>query len=121
MVRALTHFFLELQKSDEATKKRWLALLTASTMLVVIALWVLYINIVIKSLGDKETAAAHPDFSSTFKNGSVVLLKELGAKFNELMHRLQSLAATTNSITIQPATINVVMPDLENITPKKLP
>jgi signal transduction histidine kinase len=121
MIRTVTHFFLDLQKSDERTKKRWLVILAATTMLIVIILWVMYINITIQNLGDRESSAAQSDFSATFQTGSLILVKEIGAKLNELAYRLRSLAETTNSITIQPASVNVVMPNLENITPKKLP
>lgn len=121
MIRAITYFFLELQKSDQETKKRWLAILTAGAMLIIIILWSMYINFTVKSLGNQEARNAQSDFSATFQSGSMILLKEIGTKLNELVHRLQSLAATTNSITIQPAAVNVVMPHLENIVPKKLP
>jgi len=121
MIRTITNFVIELQKSDEGTKRRWLVILTASTMLIVLVLWSIYINITIKSLGSQEVKSAQSDFSSTFRTGTMVLLKELGAKINELAYQLKSLAETTNSITIQPANINVVMPNLENIAPKKLP
>ncbi len=121
MRRTITHFILDIQKSDEETKKRWLIIFTSSAMILVLILWSIYINITVQSLGNQEVRAAQSDFSSTFQAGLTVLLKELGVKLNELAYQLKSLVETTNSITIQPANVNVVMPNLENIIPKKLP
>ena len=116
----IKNFFLNLQQSDEATKKRWLMILTSSSMLVVIGLWSVYINLTIQNLGEKNQNQA-PGFLETFKNGIAVLSKEAGSKTSQLMANLQAATSRTNSIIIQPENFNAVLQDLEEIKPKKLP
>lgn len=40
----MRQFIRQLQKSDERTKKRWLIIFTASSTLLVVALWTVYLN-----------------------------------------------------------------------------
>lgn len=107
MIQKIQNFFLNLQQSDETTKKRWLIILTSASMAVVISLWVIYLNFTLADLGPKPPA-------SNEAGGLQVIISESIAY-------LQSLAQQTNSITIQSASINMVLKDLEKIKPQKLP
>ena len=120
MLQKIQNFFLDLQESDEATKKRWLAILTSGSMLVVVGLWGVYINLTIKDLGEKNRNQA-PAFLETFKNGLAVLSKEAGSKVSQLMANLQAATSRTNSITIKQENFNAVLQGLDEISPKKLP
>ena len=83
-------------------------------MIAVIALWAVYLNFTLADLGPKPPAANEIGILQ-------VIAKELGSKLSESAVYLQSLAKQTNSITIQSASINMVLKDLEEIKPKKLP
>ena len=39
-----------IQRSDDATKKRWLIGLTASAMLIVVGLWVMYLKVTVPTV-----------------------------------------------------------------------
>ena len=57
-----------IQNSDEATKKRWLIVSSAIAMVLVISLWLVYINWTIKSVGDNiEKQNLEPGFWQIFK------------------------------------------------------
>jgi len=120
MLKNIQNFFLDLQQSDEATKKRWLVILTSGSMLAVVGLWSVYINLTVENLVEKNQNQG-PSFLETFKNGLAVLSKEAGSKTSQLMANLQAATSRTNSITIQPENFNAVLKDLEEIKPKKLP
>ena len=120
MLQKIQNFFLDLQQSDEATKKRWLVILTSGSMLAVVGLWSVYINLTIQNLGEKNQNEG-PAFLETFKNGISVLSKEAGSNASRLMANLQAATSRTNSIVIQQENFNAVLHDLDEIKPKKLP
>ena len=70
MWRKLNKFIGKIQNSDEATKKRWLIVSSAIAMVLVISLWLVYINWTIKSVGDNiEKQNLEPGFWQIFKTG----------------------------------------------------
>ena len=98
----IKNFFLNLQTKDEATKKNWLILLSAASMIVVITLWGFYVNYSIQDLREVRENN-NPGFFQTFKNGLGVTAKELISQTGQLINTLESLAKKTNSITIEPS------------------
>ncbi|MBI4992451.1 MAG: hypothetical protein HZB99_04510 [Candidatus Harrisonbacteria bacterium] len=103
MLQKIQNFFLDLRQKDETAKKRWLMILSSGTMLIIIPLWIVYINLTVRGLNEKEKNNNGPGFMETMKNGLEITSKEVGSKFSELMASLQELANQTNSITIQGA------------------
>jgi uncharacterized Rmd1/YagE family protein len=78
MFRNLKTFLQKIQNSDEATKKRWLIGATAISMILVIGLWLVYIQSTVKSIGnnigDQESTVG---FWQIFKNGLVVIFNSV--------------------------------------------
>ncbi len=60
IARAIHHFFQELRHADMKTRKRWRALLSGASMLLVIALWVLYSKVAFPSYDTVATETAAP-------------------------------------------------------------
>lgn len=61
-----------IQNSDEATKKRWLIASSAVTMILVVSLWLIYINHSIQPAGNNiniEQQESGIGFWQIFKNG----------------------------------------------------
>ena len=114
MIQKIQNFFLELREKDEATKKRWLVILTSASMVVVIALWAVYLNFTLADLGPKPPASNEIGILKTSRAGLQIIA-------GKSIAYLQSLAQKTNSITIQSASINMILKDLEEIKPKRLP
>ena len=121
MLPKLQNFFLELRESDEMTKKRWLFILTSSSMLVVVTLWIFYLNLSVKDLNKKELKNSQPEFLLTLKHGMGIIAKQIGLKTSETLDNLKSMTSRTNSITVQGANLNFILNDLEPIQPKKFP
>lgn len=121
MPSKLHNFITELQESDKPTKLRWLVALTAASMVIVIALWIVYINITIQGLGTPQQQKEQSEFSATLKNGVMILSKSAGTTVSAAIGRMRALFARTNSITIEQANINYIVNDLEAISPKRLP
>jgi len=63
----------KIQNSDEATKKRWLIGAAAVSMILVISLWLVYIQSTVKSIGDNiKDQESTIGFWQIFKNGLVI-------------------------------------------------
>lgn len=77
MFEKLKNKLKQIQESDEATKKKWLIIMTAAAMVIVIGLWLVYINYSIKSV-DNDIAEINLEKSETaflevFKKGLSVV------------------------------------------------
>lgn len=78
MFKKLKVFLQKIQNSDEATKKRWLIGATAISMILVIGLWLVYIQSTVKSIGNNiEDQESTVGFWQIFKNGSVVVFNSI--------------------------------------------
>jgi uncharacterized Rmd1/YagE family protein len=78
MFKKLKVFLQKIQNSDEATKKRWLIGVTAISMILVIGLWLIYIQSTVKSIGNNiEDQESTIGFWQIFKNGLVVVFNSV--------------------------------------------
>ncbi|NCO15186.1 hypothetical protein COW77_00195 [Candidatus Wolfebacteria bacterium CG18_big_fil_WC_8_21_14_2_50_39_7] len=78
MFKKLKIFLQKIQNSDEATKKRWLIGATAISMILVIGLWLVYIQSTVKSIGNNiENQESTVGFWQIFKNGLVVVFNSV--------------------------------------------
>ena len=78
MFKKLKVFLQKIQNSDEATKKRWLIGATAISMILVIGLWLVYIQSTVKSIGNNiEDQESTVGFWQIFKNGLVVVFNSV--------------------------------------------
>jgi len=67
----------QIQESNEATKKKWLIIMTAVAIIIIISLWLVYINYSIKSVNNESIAVEaeklETDFLEVFKKGLIVV------------------------------------------------
>ena len=78
MFKNLKTFLQKIQNSDEATKKRWLIGATAISMILVISLWLVYIQSTVKSIGDNiKDQESTIGFWQIFKNGLVIVFNSV--------------------------------------------
>ena|SRR3989344_3422011 len=117
MLYKIQNFFLDLRQRDEETKKTWLIILTSGTMLVVILLWIAYLNFTVQNLGQKEKDSY--SFLETLKIGLGAVSEKTASELSQKLADLGSILKKTNSITIQ--TDDFQPMNLEEIKPKKLP
>jgi hypothetical protein len=122
MIPKIQNFFMEIQQSGEDTKKRWLFILSGSSMFIVLILWIFYINLTVKSLQKEDVSLQNnTGVFSIFKNGIIVLSKESGLNISKLTDYLKDFLSKKNSVTIQGANFNFIVNGLEDVKPKKLP
>ncbi len=78
MFKKLKVFLQKIQNSDENIKKRWLIGATAISMVLVISLWLVYVQSTVKSISnnikDQESTIG---FWQIFKNGLVVIFNSV--------------------------------------------
>ena len=65
--KPMKNFIIKIQNSDEATKKRWLIILSSASMVIVISLWVIISNLINGQIWTSESATG----SSTPRTGFV--------------------------------------------------
>ena len=76
-----------IQESDDRIKKRWVIGSSAATMLVVIGLWLMYMNFMIKNVNQPENQNP-PAISSTFWQVFKTGLKVVGGSIKEQFKQL---------------------------------
>lgn len=115
MLEKFQKFIRKLQNSEEAVKKRWLFGATALVMLLVTALWSVYISHTVKNLTNAETEEANNlSFSAVFNTG----LQILG---EETIEEIKILIDKTKSLTTFKKEFDFTLDTLEEIQPKQLP
>ena len=108
------NFIQNLQNSDEPTRKKWLIILTAVTMVIVIGFWSVYINYRIQDVNALEAQKDAPSFSEVFNSGLKILGAETMSKFKALMGDSQYLNTTGKDFKF-------TVENLEPVKPQQLP
>lgn len=80
----------KIQDSDETTKKRWLIGTTTVAMILVIVLWLVYINWVIKSANETEVKESSLSFWQIFKNGLNIISKSIWNNIKDFVSKITS-------------------------------
>lgn len=108
------NFIKNLQDSDDLTKKKWLVIFTAFTMVVVLAFWSVYFSYRIKDVNALEAQSASPSFSEVFNAG----LKILGA---DVLSKFKILTGDSQTLNTSGKDFKFNVENLEPIKPKQLP
>ncbi|MDP3999804.1 MAG: hypothetical protein Q8P76_04445 [bacterium] len=108
------NFIQNLQDADEPTRKKWLIIFTAITMVIVIAFWSVYISYRIQDVNALEAQKDSPSFSEIFNSGLKILGAETMSKFKALMGDSQYLNTSGKDFKF-------TVENLEPVAPKQLP
>ncbi len=102
MFKNLKKIIQNIQAADEAKKKRWLFILSATTMILVISFWAVYLNKTIINLGPKAATESTDNQSSVqtskesswrvFLNG----LKTIASQIKELITATRNISIDIN-------------------------
>lgn len=76
-------FIDKLQKSDEATKRKWLIFLSALSMVVVFIFWIVYLNLTVPKIGSPEETAKIEEKAGFFE----IMKAGLKSAAAEIKHR----------------------------------
>jgi len=100
MFNTFHRFIYKLQRSDDATKKRWITIFTAFVMFLVLIFWgvSLRTNLALNNYGSDDKESGFSQSWPVFKNGASVVGerffdggKNLVAAFNKLLFRSQEI------------------------------
>lgn len=117
----IKNFIDRIQQSDETTKKVWLFILSGIAMIIIVSLWVLYLNITVAKVEGPAGNAAiaqnnnaaeidEPGFFATFAAG-------VGIIFDQLKEKL----SIKRNIFIENPGRNFIAEEVKEIAPTKLP
>jgi hypothetical protein len=76
----MKNFISKLQKSDEATKKKWLIFLSIISIAIIFTLWIAYLNLIVPQVAPLEIASEterKPGFFETMKIGLKLTVLEI--------------------------------------------
>lgn len=94
----LRNFIEKLQNSDESVKTRWLIGLSAVAMVIVVSLWLVYLNYSIKTADNSENQKSEIEFWGIFKTG----LKVAGGLIKNNIKNIASKIAGKRIMIIEP-------------------
>jgi len=136
-------FIRKLQRSDEKTKKQWFLGTTSVIMVLVLLLWVVYLNLTIPSVAGPVISTSTPSLAfkpelkrenvepsifETFAKGVSVIGNDLKQKYEvfseavtKSLNSLKSKFEKKNSMSIQGANLNFTFQGLDKIPPTPLP
>lgn len=125
MFKNLLKFIEKIRNSPEGIRRRWLVILSGSSMIVVIASWVLYINAVVQDTPSPVTESVEktqkPGLAEVFLTGLKIVTVQIKDSVTQVADYLKKQALTPNSITIDSLERNFVLEDLEPIPRTPLP
>ncbi len=85
MRRKLKNLLSNIQNSDEKTKKRWLIGASTISIILVIGLWLIYINFTTKPLsGNIDVKEPTVGFWQIFKNGLTIVFQSVKEKIKDI-------------------------------------
>src|SRR3989344_218187 len=116
----MKEFILRIQNSDEQTKKFWLVVFSAVTMVSVVGMWVMYVKVTFPSITPApETAeivsakVESPGFFSVFAAGLKII-------YDGVSKIVAHEVATKNNIVIENPKQNFSLEGIPTISPTKL-
>jgi len=100
MFKNLKKIIQNVQTADEAKKKRWLFVLSAITMILVIGFWAFYLNKTITSLRSPETAES-ADNQPSIQDSKESAWQTFLTGFETLTSQIKELITATRNISIE--------------------
>ena len=87
-MNSIKSFIEKLQNSDDAVKKRWLVIMSGLSMIVIIAIWLVYLNNSIQKLGENSPRQSETTFWQVFKTGLQVAGNSIKEKSSDLLYKI---------------------------------
>lgn len=95
MFEKIRNLLNNIQNSDEKTKKRWLIGSSAVTMIIVISLWLVYLNFSIRSQVPTDTQPASAGFWQILKTGATTAIDSIKTEVKNLISKINSARTIT--------------------------
>lgn len=82
-------FLKKIQNSNEATKKHWLVVSSAISIIIVLVLWLVYINWTISLVNNNnQKQELEPNFWQIFKTGLIVISESIWNNFKLFISKI---------------------------------
>jgi len=130
-------FLKKIQHSDDKTKKRWFLMISAISFVIVVSLWVVYLNSQIKSYSVSEEEVEIPNivqkddspsvtetFGKGFQNIKDELIdkfKKIGGDINNSFSSLKVRVEETNEINVESGGPEFTNNNVEKVATTTLP
>lgn len=119
-----------LRRAEDGVKKRWIIFLTAISMVVIVSIWVLYLNYSLPEINKEQNAAKQEKNSAiaVFNQGFRTISADFQSKFEEIKNQigsqtayLQNQVEKTNEFSVENQSINYEVENTETIPSTPLP
>lgn len=123
MFKTISDKLKRIQRADEKIKKRWLIGLTSGAMIIIIGLWLIFINvsdIPVRSVANPKTAPSvnqkQNSVWQTFKLGFNKIVQDTKEKLNFAKQELKEQIQKNNEIVIENQNLSLTPPALTTST-----
>lgn len=102
MWQNIKNFIIKLRESDEMVKKRWLIGASAVAMILVISVWLVYLDYTIEKIGVVESESDNStSFWQVFKTGLVITSQSIKNGTKNLISDIMDKIKSENTIIIE--------------------
>ncbi|MEK7635836.1 MAG: hypothetical protein AAB405_01970 [Patescibacteria group bacterium] len=85
---SIRNFIEKLQNSDDAVKKRWLVIMSGLSMIIVIAIWLVFLNNLMQRHGENSSGQSETTFWQVFKTGLQIAGNSIKEKSADLIYKI---------------------------------
>ena len=122
MIKMIQSFIHRIQAGDEQTKRVWLVALSGVSMIVVIAFWLVYMNLTVVTVAPSQSDTAIAIENSRTSAPGFFAIFGAGAKiiYDKVAEIISAKVSAKNNIVIENPERNFVLEGLAPIPPTKL-
>lgn len=85
---SIKNFIEKLQNSEDNVKKRWLVILSGLSMVIIIAVWLVYLNNSMEKIGEKQSRQSETTFWQVFKTGLRITGNTIKGKSLDVIYKI---------------------------------
>lgn len=85
---SIRNFIEKIQNSEDNVKKRWLVILSGLSMVIIIAIWLIYLNNIMEKVGEKQSRQSGTTFWQIFKTGLQITENSIKGKSLDLIYKI---------------------------------
>lgn len=87
-MNSIKSFIVKLQNSEDSIKKRWLIIMSGLAMIIIIAIWLVYLNNIMGNIEKRENKQSETAFWQVFKTGLGIVGNSIKEKTSDLFYKM---------------------------------
>ena len=87
-MNSIRNFIEKLQNSDDTVKKRWLVIMSGLSMIIVIAIWLIFLNNSIRGVVKEKSNQSETSFWQVFQTGLQIAGNSIKEKSADLIYKI---------------------------------